>query len=328
MDETTKKTGIVELAQMNETQARELLERIRWNGNPTCPHCGVVGESTKLNGKAHRAGLYQCNACREQYTVTTKTIMHRSKLPLVKWLLAFHLLCSSKKGISALQLQRQLNIGSYKTAWTICHKIRYAMTEDGGILGANGGVVEADETYVGGKPRRGERRPKGYYPQGAATSKVPVVAIVERDGRVVSKPMFKTKGGLISDFVREHTDRSGTLMTDESSAYMAVGSEFAGGHHRVKHSLDEFSRVDRAKGGGTIVAHNNTAESFFSLLKRQHVGAHHKWSKQHIHRYCNELNFRWNHRKETDFERTVLAIQMSEGKRMTYDALPTGSTFQ
>ena len=116
--------NILELARLTEDEARDLVERIRWPDGVTCPHCGVIGNSTKLKGKAHRPGLYKCSDCRKQFTVTVGTIMHRSKVPMAKWLMAFHLMCSSKKGISALQLQRELGLGSYQTAWHMTHRIR------------------------------------------------------------------------------------------------------------------------------------------------------------------------------------------------------------
>jgi len=322
-----REKGIVELAQMTEEQARDMLEVIRWPEGVTCPHCGVVGENVKLNGKSHRAGLYQCRACRKQFTVTTGTIMHRSRLPLVKWILAFHLMCSSKKGISALQLQRQLGLGSYQTAWHLCHRIRYAMANDGsgGLLGAGGQIVEADETYVGGKPRKNSGV-KGRC--GRGTKKVPVVALVERGGRVRSSTMTTIDGPSIKEHIRENVDRTGTLMTDELNVYVSVGKEFEGGHHTTRHSLHKYSRHEEQADGTDLHVHSNTAESYFSLLKRGHVGAFHKWGKQHIHRYCSEFDFRWNHRKDTDFERTVMAIKAGDGRRLTYDCLPTGSSFQ
>jgi len=264
-----------------------------------------------------------------QFTVTVGTVMHRSKLSLKKWILAIFLMVSSKKGISALQLQRQLNIASYQTAWHLCHRVRLAMTEGplAKKLGSQSKVVEADETYIGGKPRRGDKHSDRPRRQGV-TTKTPILVLVERGGKAISKPVPETKGGVPADFVRENADLSGTLMTDESNLYTKVGREFEGGHHSVKHSLDEFSRVDPAKDGGTVVAHNNTAESFFSLVKRGHIGAFHKWGTQHIHRYMAEFDFRWNRRKDTDTERMVAAIKGIEGRRLTYDTLPTGSPWQ
>lgn len=150
------------IGRLSEQEARAYLEAIRWPDGPVCPHCGSEGNSYDLDGEAHREGLYKCAGCRKQYTVTVKTVMHRSKLPLQKWLLALFLMCSSKKGVSALQLQRQLGLGSYKTAWHLAHRIRLAMREDP-LASLLSGDVEADETYVGGKKPRAYR-PHPYEP--------------------------------------------------------------------------------------------------------------------------------------------------------------------
>jgi transposase-like protein len=322
-----KDTGIVEIASMTEDEARSLLEDIRWPDGVTCPHCGTVNESTLLQGEAHRPGLFQCNACRGQFTVTTGTIMHRSRISLVKWVLAFHLMCSSKKGVSALQIKRQLRLGSYQTAWHLCHRIRYAMTQGplAGKLGAMGGIIEADETYVGGKPRTGHTDERK---RGRGTSKTPVVALVERGGRVRFATVDRINAESLGGFVREHADKSATLMTDEACEYETVGKEFAGGHYATKHSADEFAKTEVTKDGRTLRVHSNTAECVFSLLKRGYVGTFHQWSPQHTDRYTTEFEFRWDRREDTDFERTQDAIRMSEGKRLTYDALPSGSPWQ
>jgi transposase-like protein len=160
---------------MTEDEARSTFERIRWPNGPICHHCGST-EVTKLQGKAHRVGLYKCRGCRAQFSSTTGTILEQSHLPLRTWLMAFAVLCSSKKGVSALQLQRQLGLGSYRTAWHLCHRIRHAMSQEplAGLLGAGGGIVEVDETYIGGKPRKGT----GPHKQGRGTKKTPVVALV------------------------------------------------------------------------------------------------------------------------------------------------------
>src|ERR1700722_19597780 len=165
-----------QISALTEEAAREKLEAIRWANGPVCPHCGCVDGHTKLQGKKHRAGVWKCNdGCAQQFTVTVKTIMEGSHLPIRIWLMAFSILCSAKKGVSALQLQRQLGLGSYRSAWHLCHRIRYAMSQNP-LKGLLEGTVMVDETYVGGKPRMrlGEKRKKG--PSG---KKVPVVALVE-----------------------------------------------------------------------------------------------------------------------------------------------------
>jgi len=170
------------ISKLTEEQARTYLENIRWRNGRNCPHCGVVGESTKLAGEKHRAGVYKCNACREQFAVTVGTIFHSSHIPLRTWLMAFAMMCASKKGVSALQLQRQLGLGSYQSAWHLAHRVRHAMGKEP-LSSMLSGTVEVDETYVGGKPRKPagvERQPNR---RGRGTKKNPVMALVERGGK-------------------------------------------------------------------------------------------------------------------------------------------------
>lgn len=195
-----KKTSLIQLAKLSEIEARKTLERIRWAGKPVCPHCDAVDESTELNGSSHRPGLYQCNSCRGQYTVKTKTVMHRSKISYVDWLCAFYMICSSKKGVSSLQVQRQLGLGSYKTAWFLTHRIRYAMEAgEFGKMGKNGGIAEADETYVGGKPRRDGKKRKA----GRGTTKTPLLTLVDREtGRAFSRPIIKVSRDNVEPIIK------------------------------------------------------------------------------------------------------------------------------
>lgn len=156
---------LADVSKLSEEQARETFERIRWPHGRVCPHCGSV-DSTKLGGKAHRVGLYKCKGCTEQFTATVNTILEDSHLPIRTWLMAFAVLCSAKKGVSALQLQRQLNLGSYRTAWHLCHRIRHAMSKEP-LSGLLKGTVEVDETYVGGKPRREHGAPRARHEESA-----------------------------------------------------------------------------------------------------------------------------------------------------------------
>jgi transposase-like protein len=168
-----------QVSALSEDEARDALERILWPDGPVCPHCGAVENLTRLQGKAHRTGVFQCNNCHDQFTVTVNTIFEDSHIPLRKWLMAFTLLCSAKKGISALQIQRELEFGSYRTAWHLCHRIRHVMSKEP-LAGLLQGTVEVDETYVGGKPRPEHGRPRAKH--GRGTKKVPVLALVERSG--------------------------------------------------------------------------------------------------------------------------------------------------
>jgi transposase-like protein len=301
---------------LTEDEARETIERILWPNGPVCAHCGATENVTRLQGKAHRPGVFQCNNCHEQFTVTVGTIFEDSHLPLRKWLIAFALMCSAKKGISALQLQRELDLGSYRTARHLAMRIRHAMSKEP-LAGLLKGVVEADETYVGGKPRkpagpsRGAGKPKANRRGGGRSTRhrTPVVALVERGGRVVAKPTIDATAGTLSSIVRTNVDLRGTLMTDSWRGYITIGREFAGGHERVDHGTGEYARGD---------AHVNTAESFFALLKRGIVGSFHHVSPEHLHRYCDEFSFRWDHRSIDDSARTEIAIRQTKGRRLSY----------
>ena len=278
--------------------ARKHLEAIRWPMGAECPHCGLI-DATALEGKSHRDGLYQCNSCREQFTVTVGTVFERSKVALNKWLLCNHLLVSSKKGISAHQIHRMLGV-TYKTAWFMCHRLRAAMvTEPTGPLGGAGKTVEADETFVGGKQRRNLRR--------VAAKKV-VVSLVERGGDVRSFHFQRIHGSNIKSLVFTNVDRASHLMTDQAHFYAPIGREFAS-HKAVLHSIGEYVRGD---------AHSNTAENFFSIFKRGVVGTYHHLSEQHLHRYTAEFDFRYNTRTENDRVRADINLAGIGGKRLTY----------
>jgi transposase-like protein len=295
-----------QVSALTEDEARETIERILWPAGPVCPHCGATENVTRLQGQAHRAGVFQCNNCHDQFTVTVGTIFEDSHLPLRKWLMAFALLCSAKKGISALQLQRELDLGSYRTAWHLAHRIRHAMSKEP-LASLLKGTVEVDETYVGGKPRREAGAPKPK--RGRGTKKTPVVALVERDGRVRAHKIERVDAATLKAAIRENVDRSSRIMTDEWRSYRGIGAEFDGGHEVVTHSAGEYARDD---------AHVNTAESFFALLKRGVIGSFHHISKQHLDRYCDEFSFRWDHRSISDSARTQIAIGQTKGRRLSY----------
>jgi transposase-like protein len=285
----------------NADAAREHLEALHWPNGPICPHCGS-DDATRLEGKKHRAGLVQCNACREQFTVTVGTVFERSKVPLHKWLLCNHLLCASKKGMSAHEIHRLLGV-TYKTAWFMCHRIRAAMTPmNPGPLGGPDKVVEADETYVGGKAKnRAFRAPR---------AKQAVVALVERDGNVASFHVANVTANELRPLIVTTVHRSSHLMTDESGVYTRVGREF-NGHSTVNHSANQYVTTGGFK-------HSNTVENFFSIFKRGVIGTYHHMSEAHLSRYCAEFDFRYNSRKANDSERADAALLGAAGKRLTY----------
>jgi transposase-like protein len=293
---------------VDEEAARAFLESKLWPEGPVCPHCGSCDGAYKLEPKPGskkpvRKGVYCCKACRKQFTVRVGTVFEDSHIPLCKWLMAFHLMMSSKKGISSLQISRELDI-TVKSAWFLTHRIREALrSTDGGPLR---GMVEADETYVGGKS-------KGRHHSGRGTEKTPVLALVERDGRIRAKPLERVDGKTLKNEVAVNIAKEAIVMTDELNLYRGI-REDRSQHRTVMHSIGEYARLDP----DGVNVHTNTAESFFCLLKRGHYGIFHQISKRHLHRYCDEFSFRWDHRKSTDGERMVAAIRGAEGKRLMY----------
>jgi transposase-like protein len=297
-------TDITNPVFQSETKARQYLESVRWPNGPVCPHCGGADCAKKIKAKPSakvRAGLYRCGACGKQYTVTVGTVFERSKIPLNKWLLASYLLCGSKKGISAHQLHRMLGV-TYKTAWFMAHRLREAMREGkAGALGGENKVVEADETYVGGKAKN---RAFGDPPKKEA-----VVALVERDGEVRGFHVANVNGKTLKPILFTQIDRATYLMTDEALVYKRPGKEFAG-HGTVNHSIDEYVRGK--------FWHTNTVENYFSILKRGINGVYQHVSEAHLKRYVGEFDFRYNSRHMTDWERTGRALAGIDGKRLMY----------
>lgn len=282
--------------------ARAYLEAIRWPNGPVCPHCGNADAARiyaiEANAAAKvRAGLRECAECKRQFTVTVGTIFEDSKVPLNKWLIAWYLLCSSKKGFSAAQLQRTLGLGSYRTAWFMLHRIRFAM-KDPCFAGALKGTVECDETWIGGKVRGMGR--------GYRDNKVPVVTLVERSGRVRSRSVDRVTGENLGAVLAANVDPKATLMTDDYGGYKKPGKMFSK-HKVVRHKAGEYVR-------GT--AHTNTVEGFFGNMKRGINGIYHHVGRQYIDQYLGEFDFRYNMRKTTDGARTVAGIRKAEGKRL------------
>lgn len=297
----------------DETKAVEFMEEQRWGGTPHCPRCGDtdVAQMKAKDGTRNARFLWRCHGCKQQYTVKVGTVMQDSPIPVRFWCLAFYRACASKKGVSALQIQRETGL-SYKSALFMMHRIRWAM----GPANANEpklrGIVEFDETYVGGKPRRISMRPDGTPRRGPgydfSKRKTPVVAGVERGGRVKAAVVDSVTSHNLAMHVRNMVDKSAYLMTDERNTYQAVGREYAG-HSKVHHKSGEYVRGDVT---------TNRIEGFFAGLKRQIGGTHHAVSKKHLHRYVSEVEFKYNNRRADDGLRTRIAIQGAEGKRLTY----------
>jgi transposase-like protein len=288
----------------DEDKARELFESWRWpGGKPICPRC-KFDEAYKITSKPNtknkvRKGLYYCAACRKPFTATVGTVMEDSHIPISKWMMAFFLICSSKKSILAHQLHRMLDV-QYKTAWFMAHRIRFCFGDDGKKLK---GTVEADETFVGGK---GDLKTK-------FSRKIPVVALIERGGRAKTRVVSNVSQYNLGKVLAECVDKSAVINTDEHDGYKPAGKEYAR-HDCVNHSKEEYHRVNP---DGTI-ATTNSAESFFSLLKRGVYDAWHHCSREHLLKYANEFAFRWGTNKLTDGARTARAIPLIDGKRLMY----------
>lgn len=291
-----------------EEKARDFLESVLWPHGAVCPHCGVIGESYRLNGKAAsknavRPGVWKCGGCRKQFTVRVGTIFEDSHIPLHKWLMAIHLLCSSKKGMSSHQIHRALGI-TYKSAWFMTHRIRHAMKP----LSTSKlqGTVEIDETYVGGKVH-------GKGMKAAMDNKAPVVTLVERNGQARSFHVEQVCAKNLRPIIKEHLHGWSNVMTDDAAMYPFLLAKQVASHEVVNHRNEEYVRHE---GGRSI--HTNTVEGFFSLIKRGVYGTFHHISKQHLHRYLSEFDFRYNARDVSDGERTEKAIQNVVGKRLMY----------
>lgn len=306
--------NLASLSQLSsdESKAREFLESRLWPNGPVCPHCKAT-TAYKLTAKPGskkpvRAGVYKCKECRKQFTVRVGTIFEDSHIPLCKWLMALHLMTSSKKGVSSLQLSRELGV-TIKSAWFLSHRIREAM-RDSGPGGLLTGTVECDEVYMGGKPRKKSFEKSK---RGRGTKKTPVMVLVERDGAARTKVLGRITGKALRGEICVRVAKEAIIMTDEFSSYCGVRKTHAR-HETVTHSIQEYAKTTH----DGLRVHVNTAESFNALLKRGHYGIFHMLSKKHLHRYCDEFSFRWNHRKVTDGERMVAAIRGAEGKRLMY----------
>jgi transposase-like protein len=325
-----EKGSILEPHFQDEDKAREYLEKMRWADGVICPHCGLVGEAYRIIVKEKtaeekeamrkagkrvrkaRKGLWKCAGCREQFTVTVKTIFEDSHIPLHKWLLAIHLLCSSKKGMSAHQLMRMLEIKQYKSAWFLAHRIRYAMT--GELPEKMNGIVETDETYIGGKRRN--KHSHAIKPNVRAqdrlspfADKFAVVSVLERGGKVHSRHVEKVTAKNLQAVINEVCAADAHVMTDTGVLKGMKDRK----HSLVNHKADEYVRYDEG-----VCVTTNTVEGYFSILKRGINGVYHHVSKKHLHRYLGEFDYRYNARQVTDGERALEALKGFEGKRLTY----------
>src|SRR5258706_10197869 len=298
----------------NEAAAVAYMEKDRWQDEVTCPLCGA-DTVHKMGGKT-QAGMWVCYACKGKFTVRTGTIFARSHIPLHKWLLAIELMASSKKGISAHQLHRMLGI-TYKSAWFMEHRIREMMApvaKDIFPLGGEGKTVEADETYIGGKEKNRHRSKRVKAHVGGTWGKQTVFSLIERNGAVRSVHVASVTAENLRPILKAHVDDRTKLMTDDAGQYRHMNRDFE--HYAVNHGADEYVR----KVNG-MLAHTNTAEGFFSILKRGINGCYFHVIEQHFHRYLSEFDFRYNNRIRLgvdDAMRAKRILKGAEGKRLTY----------
>ena len=301
----------------DETAAFAFVEKLLWADGPHCFHCGAVDRITAVKAnpeKRIRHGLYRCGHCKGQFTVRMGTIFEESKLPMTKWLQAIYLMCSSKKGVSSLQLSRTLEV-TYKTAWFLTHRIREAMRE--GTLapfGGGGGVVEVDETYIGHEP--------GHPVATRGADKMKVVSLIDRStGRARSFVLDDVNTKTVGAIVAANMASEARLMTDSAALYKRIGKTFAD-HRWVNHGQGEY--VSKLDAG----VHTNTVEGFYSIFKRGMRGVYQHCGKKHLHRYMAEFDFRYSHRIALgvdDEARTAYAIEGVVGKRLTYRRPDLGS---
>jgi len=302
----------------DEEAARLHFEALRWPDGRVCPHCGSVDNSTLMKGETTRPGLYNCKDCRKPFTATIGTVFERSHIPMHKWLLAIHLMCSSKKGISAAQLHRNLGFGSYRTAWFMAHRIRECMRPEDfePPMGQDGGSVEVDETFYGHDP---DARPTPKHAHRNWVEKNKVLTLVDRkSGRARSFHVESLKASEIAPILQENIAKEARLLTDEAPRYRGHGKMFAD-HQSVHHKADEYVR----RGEPDI--HTNTVEGYYSIFKRGMRGVFQHCSKHHLHRYLSEFDFRYSNREALgvdDWERASRAVQGSVGKRLMYGTTP------
>jgi transposase-like protein len=298
----------------DEEAARAYIEQVRWPDHVFCPHCGAVDKISKLGGPSMGPGWWYCGACQDKFTVRVGTVFERSHIPLHKWLLAFRLMASSKKGVSVHQLHRTLGI-TYKSAWFLAHHIREAVALEPGApqLGGEGKVIEADETFIG---RADRHAPEWIFVNGVGwvrkggDEKMKVITLVERGGSARLIYVDRLTVAKVYEILVLNSRRESTLNTDKASYYARPGRRFAK-HETVVHSAEEYVRG---------VTNTNTVEGYYSIFKRGMRGIYQHCGEKHLHRYLAEFDFRYSNRVRLgvdETERTRRAIRGAEGKRLT-----------
>lgn len=305
----------------DEQACRDFIQERRWADEITCPQCGVIGKSYKYTSGKNAGKLFKCAACRQQFTVRIGTIFEDTKIPLRKWLLAIYLSTSIKKGISSIQLAKFIKVRQ-ATAWFMLQRIREVIKTGSFSFQKLTGAVEMDEAYIGGKDSNkhyGKRLKtltgKGVQGHGSKKSKAPVVGMVERGGKLRAIATKDTGSSTLMTLARQHIDINATVYTDEHMPYRTL-PKIGFKHESVNHGVKEFVNG---------MASTNTAESFWSHLKRGINGIYHHVSAKHLQFYCDEYTYRWNTREMTDTERFEEWFSRIEGKRLTYKTLTSKS---
>jgi transposase-like protein len=296
----------------DERAAVEMLEELRWGADVTCPHCGEIKNAYQMKdrktGERSERWLWKCRGCAKQFTYKIGTVMEDSRIPAKIWMHAIWRACSSKKGVSALQIKRETGL-SYPSALHLMHRIRESMADRSGPAPKLEGTIEVDEVYIGGR-YRGPKTPDGVFGR-KRKPKAITIGILQRGGdvRLTHVPPANTEH--VHALIRRDVNiPASRLMSDESNLYKRIGKEFGGGHEAVNHSAGEYFRAPDITSNGV--------EGVFSLLQRAIIGAHHHVSAKHLHRYLAERQFVFNGRFVSDGERVKRAVKASEGKRLRY----------
>ena len=315
MEQFAKLTTFNSFAKMLEVlptdeACRNYLEQIRWNGTPTCPHCATVDNNAyRLKTKGIFKGMYKCRSCQQRFTVTVKTMFEDSHLPLRKWFIAIYIFSSHKKGISSHQLAKDLGI-TQKSAWFMLGRIREAFRVKSMDMQMTG-LIQADETFVGGKNKNRHEDKKVHEAQGRSTkAKTPVFGMVQNGDKVFTMVVPDTKAKTLKPIIENMVSTGSIVVTDEWIGYSGLNKTHS--HVVMNHKAKEYVR------GGF---HTNGIENFWSHLKRGLYGVYHHASPEHLHRYCDEFSFRYNARKISDSERFDFSLRNTENFRLTYKAL-------